>query len=59
MQYLIQRLQEASTWQGIILVSTSLFHFNLGSEMSADIVAAGVALAGIANMVLPDKLKGA
>lgn len=53
MQYIIDRLKEASTWRGLILIATAL-GLNLAPAMQEAIVTAGIGLAGVAGAVLPD-----
>ena len=50
MKYILERLQEASTWRGIIMVLTSL-GVGVAPELITPIVTAGTGLAGIVGIV--------
>ncbi len=50
MKYILDRLQEASTWRGIIMVLTSL-GVGIAPELITPIVTAGTGLAGIVGIV--------
>lgn len=54
--YLLARLKEPSTWRGFILVATS-FGMLLDPMQSYALVSLGLALAGSAAVITPDKLK--
>ena len=56
MNYLISRLEEASTWQGLIMMVTSTLHLTISENLDSAIIAAGVGLAGLLAAALPDKL---
>jgi hypothetical protein len=56
LNYLINRLKEPSTWRGLILVGTAFGMFN-SPEKAYAIATLGMALAGGAGMVTPDKLR--
>lgn len=52
--YLLARLQEPSTWRGLVLIATAL-----GAVLSPDqteaIVAGGLLLSGLIGAALPDQ----
>jgi hypothetical protein len=50
MKYIVERLQEPSTWRGIIMLLTSL-GVGIAPEMITAIVTAGTGLAGIVGVV--------
>lgn len=56
MDYLLNRLEESSTWQGIIMLLSSVLHITVSATLENAIIAAGVGLAGLIAAVLPDKL---
>jgi hypothetical protein len=49
MKYLLERLQEPSTWRGMILVLTSL-GIGIAPDLITPIIAAGTGLAGIVGV---------
>lgn len=53
--FLITRLREASTWRGIVLILTSL-GAGIKPEHAEAIVSAGVGLAGLLAVLLPDRM---
>lgn len=53
MQYIIDRLKEASTWRGLVLIATAC-GAHLAPALQEAIVTAGIGLAGVAGAVLPD-----
>ena len=53
-QYLIDRMKEASTWRGIILVLTAV-GVPIAPELQTTIVSAGLGLAGLLGAITPDK----
>ena len=56
MKYLLERLKEASTWRGIILVATALgAHWS--PESQAAVITAGVGAAGVLGALIPDGWK--
>ena len=55
MKYLLSRLQEASTWRGIIMFATGALGVTMPPEMVAQIVTAGVGLSGLVGMFTKDK----
>ena len=56
MEYIIQRLKEASTWRGIILVATaSGAHWS--PESQETVITVGVGLAGVIGALIPDSWK--
>lgn len=54
MEYLFERLKEASTWRGITLILTSV-GCGLSPEQLATIAPAGLAIAGLLGAFFPDK----
>lgn len=54
MKYLINRLKEPSTWQGIIAVVTG-FGVAISPELSSSIVTAAAALFGTVSVVLKER----
>ncbi len=56
-RYLIARLQEPSTWRGLVLIATAF-----GSVISPDqveaIVIGGLFLAGLLGAIVPDSQSG-
>ncbi len=50
MQYIIDRLKEASTWRGIFMLLTAL-GLNIAPELQDSILQAGVALVGVAGVI--------
>lgn len=54
MQYIIDRLVEASTWRGIIMLLTSL-GISIAPELVTPIIAAGTGLAGVVGVITKDK----
>lgn len=54
--YLQERGREASTWRGIVLALTA-FGVNLSPEQSEAIIAAGIGIAGLIGLMLPDRKK--
>ena len=53
MKYLLERLNEPSTWRGIILFATG-FGITVSPELTAQIVATGTAMAGLVGMFSSD-----
>jgi len=51
--YAIDRLQEASTWRGIVLVATA-FGAVLSPEQQEAIITVGLLVAGLIGALLPD-----
>lgn len=56
MKYLLERLKEASTWRGIVLVATA-FGAHWSPESQAAIISVGVGAAGVIGAVIPDGWK--
>lgn len=54
MQYIINRLKEASTWRGLILLAAA-FGLHIAPELQEAIVGAGIGTAGLIGAVFPDK----
>ncbi|HHT0302113.1 TPA: hypothetical protein ACTW34_000551 [Raoultella planticola] len=57
MSYLIERLKEASTWRGIILVVAGVFGYQMPPGIQDSVIAGGVALASVVGAVMPDSVK--
>lgn len=51
--YVIARLQEASTWRGLVLVATA-FGAALSPEQQEAIITVGLLVAGLIGALLPD-----
>lgn len=51
--YVITRLQEASTWRGLVLVATA-FGAALSPEQQEAIITVGLLVAGLIGALLPD-----
>lgn len=51
--YVIDRLKEASTWRGLVLVATA-FGAALSPEQQEAIVTVGLLVAGLLGALLPD-----
>ncbi|TAN51567.1 MAG: hypothetical protein EPN21_06260 [Methylococcaceae bacterium] len=54
--YVLARAQEASTVRGLVLLVTGFLGVALTPDQHDAIVSAGVALAGVAGVFLPDRL---
>lgn len=54
MQYLLDRLQEPSTWRGLVMIVTSL-GVALSPEQVAAIVATGSAIVGLIGVFTRDR----
>ena len=54
MQYLINRLKELSTWQGIIAIVTG-FGVAISPELSEAIATLGVALFGAVSVIMKER----
>lgn len=52
--YIIDRLKEASTWRGIILLLTAA-GVPIAPAMADSIITIGLAIAGFVGVVTPDK----
>jgi hypothetical protein len=52
--YILDRLSESSTWRGLILVSVAL-GARLDPEMQGQIIATGLSLVGLINIVRKEK----
>lgn len=53
-EYIIERLKEASTWRGVILILTS-FGLQISPEQSAAIISVGLGIAGAIGALMPNK----
>jgi hypothetical protein len=56
MKWLLRRLREPSTWRGLVWLAT-VAGLSLRPEQAEAIVAAGMALAGLLGVFLPDESK--
>lgn len=54
MRYLLNRLKEASTWRGLVLVITAL-GVQLTPDQFSATVATGLAVSGLIGAFFPDK----
>jgi hypothetical protein len=52
--YVIERLKEASTWRGIIMLLTAA-GIPMAPEMQHLVISVGMALAGAVGVAMPDK----
>ena len=52
--YVLERLKEASTWRGIILLLTAV-GVPVAPALADSIISAGLAIAGLIGAVTPDK----
>jgi len=52
--FILNRLKEASTWRGLILMITAA-GVAVSDTQQVAIIAAGIALAGVVGAFLPDK----
>ncbi|HEX2581228.1 MAG TPA: hypothetical protein VHL08_04560 [Dongiaceae bacterium] len=53
--YLTGRLQEASTWAGISNLVAGVFGLHLSSDLNQALIAAGIAVAGVAAILIKEK----
>ena len=53
-RYLLDRLDEASTWRGLVALATAA-GLTLSPDQSEKIIAAGLALIGLLGTLLPDR----
>ena len=51
--YLLARLQETSTWRGLVLIATALGYV-LSPDQQEAIVAGGLLVAGLIGAAVPD-----
>ena len=56
MKYIVERLKEASTWRGVIMLLTSV-GVGISPELVAPIVSVGTGLAGLVGVFTTDKPK--
>lgn len=54
MKFIIERLQEASTWRGIVMLLTAA-GVTVSPELMPHIIATGTAVAGLLGVVTKDK----
>ena len=54
LSYVVARLQEPSTWRGLVLVATAV-GAHLSESQVATIIEVGLLLAGFLGAALPDK----
>lgn len=55
MNYIINRLKEASTWRGIVMFVAGAFGLNLGANSAELAIAIGIAASGAVGALFPDK----
>lgn len=53
--FVIARLQESSTWRGLILVATAGFGLNVPPQKVEAIALGGLMLAGLIAVLFPDR----
>jgi hypothetical protein len=56
MNYLLARLEEPSTYRGLVLLATT-FGMQVAPEAADAVVAIGLLLAGLIGVFVPDKVK--
>ena len=56
MDYILNRLSERSTWQGLVAIAAGV-GLNLDPQLGAAIIAFGVAAAGLAHVLFPQNGK--
>lgn len=54
MNALLEKLSENSTWRGLILLATA-FGVNIQPDLQGAIIAAGLGLVGLINVIRKDK----
>lgn len=54
LEYLVARLQEPTTWRGLVLIATAV-GAHLSESQSSGIVEAGLLVAGFIGAAMPDK----
>jgi hypothetical protein len=57
MNYILDRLKEASTIRGIIMAICGLLGYSLSEADAVQLIAAGNILAGIIGALMPDEIK--
>ena len=55
-KYIYYRMNEASTWKGLIMLFTSIGVLNISNDQAESLISAGLALAGIVGTFFPDKV---
>lgn len=55
-RYVLARFCEASTWTGLIKFIVGATGWSLSETQATAIVSAGIALAGLVSIMLPDKM---
>lgn len=58
LNYLIARLQEPSTWRGLVLIATAV-GAHLSETQVSSIIEVGLLVAGFLGAALPDKKQAA
>lgn len=53
--YMLARMSEASTWQGLVVLMTFM-GMNLSPEQANQIVMTGIAVVGLLKTFMPDRL---
>lgn len=56
MEFIKTKLSESSTWRGLVALATAL-GLTLSPELSDAIVAAGLGLIGVINVIIKEKKK--
>lgn len=54
LEYIVARLQEPSTWRGLVLIATAI-GAHLSESQVSTIIEVGLLLAGFLGAALPDK----
>ncbi|WON77568.1 hypothetical protein [Serratia sp. UGAL515B_01] len=57
MNYILNRLREASTWRGIVMLLAGALGFDLGTNSAELAIAIGVAASGAVGALFPDANK--
>ena len=55
LQYMLDRAREASTWRGVVLFATATLGLSLSPDQATQVIATGVALAGLIAAFFPDQ----
>ncbi len=56
MDYIMDLINERSTWEGLLKAVTGLTGFQFADNLAAQIIALGLAAAGLWSMVVRDKI---
>jgi hypothetical protein len=57
LDYIIDRLEEPSTWRGIVMFACGVSGISISMECATIIISFGVAASGLIGAVVPDKVK--